>query len=80
MRQLTLLPNRHQRALGSGMPYVILTRDGEPLADEDGRVFTFETRASAQPLLLSGESIEQWPDWMEERVSTPEHSDSLNPA
>ena len=57
------------------MPFVILTRDREPLADKDGRVFTFETQASALPFLRSGEDIEQWPDWLEDRQASPEHWD-----
>jgi hypothetical protein len=49
------------------VPYVILTPDGEPLADVEGRVFTFESIASALPFLLPGEEIECWHEWMENR-------------
>lgn len=44
------------------MAYVILTRDNEPLADVNGKVFTFQARSDAMPFLMPGESIQQRQD------------------
>ena len=44
------------------MTFVIVTTDGEVLADITGWAFTFQSKADAQCFLMPGEDIEQVED------------------
>ena len=47
------------------MPFVILDRDGQPLADHDGRTIIVASKAEAREFLMPGDQgVVTWDWWV----------------